>query len=455
MQFDVSAVEFMLPYIAASLDANIRQTTLILNSYLFSLVCFLIPFGYIADIWSRKKIFLLGLFLFGLFSLFISLSSTPWMVIAMRIFQGMAAAMVSAVGPSYIVESFEHHERGKAFSFIATAIALGYLLGPNMGAFLVKAVGWPLIFLINVPSMALLLVICVKYLPNTKAENEAVTNNDIDTVGMISLMILVFSVLMIFVYSNELSLANSMIAIFIVVTAGYFVYLGNKKKRYPALDLYLIFGNKPFFYANTVSLFSFIGAYVIAYIMPFYVVNTVLGLDLLGFGVLLTMFPLGFVIGAPIGGLFIRWFGSLRALALAQTIIVLSVLLILTLGEHSGLAQIGLISALVGVGRGVFIAPFNTFVMGTLPVYQLATGASMISFLQSAGMMLGVALTGALLYNITGGMDLTAINGNAQNTAVFMNAFSFIIGFSLLFAFISMMFSVLLLRVGSRQAALG
>ena len=142
---DISAVEFMLPRIAVSLNANLEQAGLLISIYLIGLCGAAIPAGYIGDLTSRKWVYIFGMVLFALFSLLLSFSTTAYEAIIFRLGQGISGGIMSAVGMAYIALYFGE-DRKKAFTVTASSIGLGYLISPSLGGWFVGASGWYLIF---------------------------------------------------------------------------------------------------------------------------------------------------------------------------------------------------------------------------------------------------------------------------------------------------------------------
>lgn len=447
VSLDVAGIEVILPRLVAVLGADLGLGTWILSGYLVAMNAFLLIFGALADSWSRKGVYLLGILLFGLSSVGCAMSDGIWTLIAFRVIQGGAAAMISAAGSAFIVLCLPEERRSRAFGYIGSAIALGYLAGPTIGSALFELVSWQSIFLINVPLCAVLAIGAWSILPLTDpGDEERPRSAGFDLVGAISLLGSVSCLTLLIDGLREhgiLSPPSLIIAAVLAVSAAGLAW-SNRRRDDPIVDFYLFAQNMPFVLANAASFWSFVGAYLIAYVAPFFVLNS-LGLTLTEMGLLLTTFPMGFVIGAPTGGWLASRFPVERVLLAAQLVVAASGLLMAGLDERSGIVEVGLVTFLVGYGRGLFIAPFNTCAMGCLPVYKLGVGAGLIALIRNLGMMVGTAIAGALLAGLAGGQPWLAGQREGEAMVRFMDAAHLILSLSAGAAGIAAVFAAVLL----------
>jgi MFS family permease len=128
-----AAVNIAIPSIAREFDMNAVSTGWIAMSFLLSSAVFMVPFGKVADIVGRKKIFLYGNLIVALSSLFCALSASGAMLIASRILQGMGSAMMFGTGMAIITSAFPASERGKAIGYTVSAVYLGLSVAPFLG----------------------------------------------------------------------------------------------------------------------------------------------------------------------------------------------------------------------------------------------------------------------------------------------------------------------------------
>jgi len=157
--FDLSAVNIALPTIGSEFSMDAVSLGWVATAYLLASAVFLVPFGRLADIHGRKKIFSLGLFVFTTASLAMVVSVSPAMIIGLRVVQGMGAALIFGTAVAILTSVTPPQERGKALGIYTTAVYLGLSMGPFLGGFLTSSFGWRSIFLVNVPLGILVLAI--------------------------------------------------------------------------------------------------------------------------------------------------------------------------------------------------------------------------------------------------------------------------------------------------------
>ena len=127
------------------------------NGYLLSLSALLILAGALADVYGRRRLFVLGLVGFGAASVLCGLAPNIETLILFRIVQGAAGALLVPGSLALLTATFQGAERGRAFGLWAAASAATSILGPFVGGVLVETISWRAVFFLNVPLIALAL----------------------------------------------------------------------------------------------------------------------------------------------------------------------------------------------------------------------------------------------------------------------------------------------------------
>jgi len=162
---DASIVNISLPTIMADFKASLAVSEWIILAYMLTITGLLLPFGRLADMIGRKKIFRLGFVMFSLGSGLCALSQNPAQLIFFRAFQAIGAAMLTSNSFAIITAVFPPEKRGRALGIAGTVVATGFTVGPSLGGFLVTALGWRSIFYVNVP-VGLVGIIMATYILN-------------------------------------------------------------------------------------------------------------------------------------------------------------------------------------------------------------------------------------------------------------------------------------------------
>src|SRR5262249_16462438 len=123
----------------------------ILNAYTIVFGSLLVPAGRLADLYGRKRVFLIGVALFTLASAFCGFASSALALIGFRILQGIGAALLMPASLALILAAFPRERRSVAVSLWGAVGALAAAVGPSLGAYVVATLGWPWAFFINVP----------------------------------------------------------------------------------------------------------------------------------------------------------------------------------------------------------------------------------------------------------------------------------------------------------------
>jgi EmrB/QacA subfamily drug resistance transporter len=169
---DTTIVNVALPSIREDLGFSESSLAWVVNAYLLTFGGFLLLGGRLGDLFGARRLFLVGVAAFTLASLMCGLAESQWFLIASRALQGLAGAVVSAVGLSLMMTLFtDTGERARAMGFFGFVAAGGGSLGVLLGGFL-TTFNWHTVFLVNIPIGIIVLVLSYKLLPHSRAELE-------------------------------------------------------------------------------------------------------------------------------------------------------------------------------------------------------------------------------------------------------------------------------------------
>jgi MFS family permease len=146
-----SSVNVALPLIGREFALDAIILSWITTSYLLAASALLVPFGRLADIYGRKRIFTIGIWIFTIGAILTAFASSTAQLIAFRVFQGTGAAMIFSTGLAILTSVFPPEERGKVLGINVAAVYLGLLLGPFVGGVLTEQFGWRSLFIFTVP----------------------------------------------------------------------------------------------------------------------------------------------------------------------------------------------------------------------------------------------------------------------------------------------------------------
>ncbi|BDZ68655.1 MFS transporter [Methanobacterium ferruginis] len=146
-----SSLSLALPLIQNDLLLNILMLGWIPTAFVLANAALVLPFGRLADIHGRKKIFTYGIIIYTLASLLAGFSTSGINLLFFSFLQGVGCALIFATGVALLISIFPLNRRGEVLGIYITAVYLGLFFGPLLGGFLAQNWGWRSIFFINVP----------------------------------------------------------------------------------------------------------------------------------------------------------------------------------------------------------------------------------------------------------------------------------------------------------------
>lgn len=168
---DGSIVNIALPTIGRRLDASLPQLQWVVNGYLLALASLILLGGSLGDRHGRRRVFVAGVLGFACCSLLCALAQTPAQLVAARVAQGVAAALMTPGSLAIIQGSFRAEDRPAAIGWWAGVSGVTTAIGPFVGGFLLAHGGWRGIFLVNLPLCLAVLLLC-RWVPESRAHGE-------------------------------------------------------------------------------------------------------------------------------------------------------------------------------------------------------------------------------------------------------------------------------------------
>jgi len=393
---DGSVVSIALPTITGYFRVNIAQSQMIMTSYLVTLTSLLMIFGKVAEYIGKARLFLLGIALFSFSSLACGLSTSLNMLVLCRIVQATGAAMMFSISSAIIFQSFPRGEQGRAMGYIGATVAIGSILGPTLGGFIVDLLGWKYIFLINVPIGIVQLLLSSRYM---KIEEKTSDSLNVDLIGaatLITFMVSMMALLGELSVSFSPSPANIALAMIFILSLAAFV-INESRQKAPLLDL-SIFRYRMFVLPCVSMIIFFVSNLMISILGPFYF-EGVRGYTPSQVGLIYLIVPAIMVIGAPVIGWIYDKHQFRYLAALGMAIMAVSMIRLGSLAASLGSDPRQMLFAFVflGIGGAFFQSPNNTETMRSLPRDKINIASSFTATIRNLGMALGVSFSGVLV----------------------------------------------------------
>jgi len=391
---DSTIVTVVLPVMVNIFTVNMSSIQLIIICYLITIVSTILFFGRLGDIKGKSMVFNLGLFVFTIGSLFCGLSQSFAALVFFRIIQAIGASAAMANNQGIITQVFPVSERGKALGISGTFLALGTMIGPPLGGFIISYLNWHYIFFINIPVGVAATIVGIKMLPNRLSEKK----EDIDFVGAVifgvSVIFFFYSLITgeIIGYDNELIIAGFIIGIILFTS---FIVL-EKRLKYPLIDLSL-FKSSLFSVGILCTFICYMSFNSYNIIQPFYLEN-VLKMTPNYTGIIMMISPVIITVIAPFSGHLSDKIGSEPLTFIGLIFMGIGMSLMATLNENSTIRELIIYIVLIAIGNALFLSPNNSLVMSSVPSDKLGIAGSINAFVRNLGQSLGVAMATLLLY---------------------------------------------------------
>ena len=170
---DGSVVNTALPEIQRTFDASLAGQQWVVTGYLLTLGSLLVVGGSLGDLFGRRRMFIAGLVGFSVTSMMCGLAPSLAVLIAARILQGVSAALLVPGSLAMLSAVFHPDDRARAIGSWSGLSTVSTALGPFLGGWLIDAVSWRLVFLINLPLAAAAVLIAKRFVPETRSERES------------------------------------------------------------------------------------------------------------------------------------------------------------------------------------------------------------------------------------------------------------------------------------------
>jgi EmrB/QacA subfamily drug resistance transporter len=167
---DGTVINVALVRIGEDLNASLADLQWVTNGYLLSLASLILLGGSLGDRYGRRKIFVIGVIGFAVTSAFCGVAQTPGQLIAARVFQGVAGALLTPGSLAMIEATIRHEDRAKAIGSWSGLGGIAAAIGPFVGGWLVQFASWRWAFFLNIPLAAVTVVLAVRTVPETRDE---------------------------------------------------------------------------------------------------------------------------------------------------------------------------------------------------------------------------------------------------------------------------------------------
>ena len=405
---DATIVNVALPSIRDDLGANGAQLEWTVGGYLLSFAVLMITGGRLGDMLGRRRMFVTGVVGFTAGSALACVAPSIGVLLVARVVQGGLAAMMVPQVLSSLQALYTPRERAAMLGLIGGVSGLSAVIGPVLGGWLVSSdafgIGWRSIFLINLPVGLVLVVLALRWVPDTRSAHPLRP----DPFGLVLATAGLLGVVYALVEGRQQDWAAWIWAVGGAGVALLATFVVQQKRRERTTGSVLLpmrlFSDRGFS-AGLVTQGAFQGSLAgFALVLTVYV-QTGLGWSAIHAGMTLLPFSLGAFVGTGISvprgmklGKAVMVVGA--GLQSVATVWVLSTVH----GEADGLSTWHLVPALVvsGIGLGMLVVPLADIALATVPTTEAGAASGAFGTVQQVGAALGIAVIGTVFFGVVG-----------------------------------------------------
>jgi len=350
--------------------------------------------GKMSDLVGRRPIFLVGMGLFMGGSILAGISTSMEMLVAFRFIQGLGGGVLIPITMASVADLYAPLERGKIQSMVGALFALGSVVGPFLGGFIVDNMDWRWVFYVNVPVGIVAVAVTMVKFPGVVRENL----KRVDYLGVIALIGTLTPALLVMTWGGSTyAWTSKMIICLAALSFSSFVavILIERKAEDPVLPLHLF--KEPVFTLGSLGLLIIaMGLFgVVAYVPLF--LQTVIGMNATSSGITLIPLMAGLMIALMVSGFLVKRTGYRPWLLIGPPLTAFGLIMLSTL--HSGSSQEEAILYLIiaGAGMGAVFSNYISAAQNVTRKHEMGVVTSSMSLFRSIGGTIGVTVLGAIL----------------------------------------------------------
>jgi EmrB/QacA subfamily drug resistance transporter len=391
---DNNIVNVAMPAIERDLHLSISGLEWVVSAYILVFASLLLAGGRLADVFGRRRLFLIGLAIFTAASLVAGMSGSVEMLIISRAVQGLGAALVTSTTLAIISATFtETRQRATAVGIWSAVGALALAVGPLLGGLLSQHASWGWIFYINVPVGIATLALGAWAI---RESHDDAAPSRVDLPGVITSAGALFALTYALIEGHDKGWTSALILGFLAVAlvlGAVFVRL-----EFAADDPMVamsLFRERVFSGGLVALLMWGFGLFGIYFFTSLYL-QSVLGFSATNAGAAFVPMALLMAVGATISERITHRFGAYRVVAVAMLLMAAGIASVSTLGANAGFGDLMPSFAVIGIGGGLTV-PLTASVLEAMPRSDAGVASGIFNASREVAGLLGITVIGAIL----------------------------------------------------------
>ena len=377
--FTGSALNLSIPDMGHHFNVSASFVGWLVTAYMLTVAALSVPFGRIADLTCRKRILVIGILIFSLSSTASVFGISMWMLISLRILQGLGGAMIFSTNTAVLISAFPGKDRGKVLGYSIASTYVGLSAGPVIGGFLNHNFGWRSIFALTAVIGFVVLIIAWSKLPKDSCESKGA---DYDILGnLLYIGMIVLTMYGLSDFKMEL-LPIALVACGLLL--GVFFVRHELKIKNPVVQVRIFKSNLAYSFSNLAALLNYGATFAIGYLMSIYL-QVVMGYSSQAAGFILIAQPALMAILSPYTGRLSDRISPFKLASFGMGLCAAGVLIFAFVGMNTPLWVI--IGALVitGIGFAFFSSPNTNAVMACVEAKDYGVASSILATMRSIG----------------------------------------------------------------------
>jgi EmrB/QacA subfamily drug resistance transporter len=398
--FMVSSVNIALPTIGKEFSANAIMLSWITSAFLITSAVFLVPMGRIADLYGRKKIFVIGILGYGLTSVLAMVANSAILLAVTRAVQGVAGSMIFSTAVAILTSVFPPGERGKALGINLAATYIGLSLGPFLGGLLTQHLGWRSIFAFN-------LLFCISIIPlilwKMKQEWAESQGEKFDWQGSILYMAGLSFIMVAF--STLPSMKGSILLILGLILLVFFFYL-EKNIKNPVLNLSHFRHNTVFIFSNMAAFINYSATFAVGFLLSLYL-QYIQGMNPRDAGLILVSQPVMMALFSPLAGRLSDKIEPRIVASLGMLLCSLGLFSFIFLDAEYSKIYIVLTLVILGIGFALFSSPNTNAIMSSVDKKFYGIASASVGTMRLTGQAISMSIAMMVFSMIIGKITIT------------------------------------------------
>ena len=398
-----ASINIALPVIGEEFAMDAVLLGWVATAYLLTAAMFIVPFGRIADIYGRKKIFTYGMVIYTVASLLSAIAPSPLVLIVLRGLHGFGSAMVYGTSVAMLMSVFPAGERGKALGISVASTYFGLSVGPFLGGVLTYQFGWPSIFLIHVP-LGLFVIVLVLW--QLKGDWSEAQGERFDAVGAVIYCLMIAALM--YGFSRLPDLLGAWLILFGIAGIATFIWW-ETKTEHPVFSINLFRKNRVFAFSNLAALINYSASFAITFLLSLYL-QYLKGFTPQTAGLILMAQPVLMTIGSPFAGRLSDRIEPGIIASVGMAVMTVGIFFLIFINGHMPLALIIADLSFLGIGYALFSSPNTNAVMSSVERKLFGVGSGILGTMRLVGMMFSMGIAMLIFSVYMGRVQITPEN---------------------------------------------